>query len=466
MKFRSEKDSLGVKKVPAEAYYGVHTQRSIENFKISWKRFPRSFIKAACRLKKACAQANSEMKLLDARKAKAVARACDEIIKGKLTEQFPLDIFQAGSGTSTNMNINEVIANRANELLGKKKGSKFVHANDDVNKGQSTNNVIPSSARVALVENSAELLENISLLIKELKIKGKEFSGVLKSGRTHLQDAVPITLGQEFNAYAFALEKRRSGVEETLAKLRFLGIGGNAVGTGLNTFPAFRAKIIRNLNRNSKQKFLQAQNGVEATQFLTDIAAFSSALKLFAIDLNKISNDLRLLSSGPRTGFGEITLPAVEPGSSIMPGKINPSIAEATNMACIQVMGNDAAISIACAAGQLELNTHMPLIAFNAIESEEMLSNATRTFALKCVKGIKADREKCLWYVENSAALGTALNPVLGYDKVAELVKESLRKNKSIKQLVLEKKLLSKKDADFYLNPKNLTRPNLGLKRK
>ncbi|HZX20355.1 MAG TPA: aspartate ammonia-lyase [archaeon] len=460
MEFRTEKDSLGTKKVPKNAYYGVHTQRSIENFSISQK-LPIELIYSSVKIKKACAKANSELNDLDAKKAKAIQKACDEILRGKFDAEFPLGIFQAGSGTSTNMNVNEVIANRASEILGKEKGSKFVHANDDVNKGQSTNNEFPSAIRVTATEQGVLLLRNLDSLERELGKKGKQFSKILKSGRTHLQDAVPITLGQEFDAYAFALRKHSKRIKSALENVKELGVGGTAVGTGLNTRKGFREKIVKHLNADTKLGFRVTKNGVEATQFLTDIGTLSSAVKNLAVDLNKISNDLRLLSSGPKTGFNEINLPAVEPGSSIMPGKVNPSISEAMNMACIKTMGNDYAITIACSAGQLELNTHMPLIGANMLDSLEIMKNAMKDFSEKCVKGITANKEQMKYYVEHSAALGTALNPLIGYDKVAELVKESLRENKSIKELVLEKKLLSKKEVEKYLNPQNLTKPNL-----
>ena len=459
--FRTEKDSMGKMKVPSNAYYGIHTQRSIENFNVSGKQIPDELIYAIVQIKKACAQANVELKVLDRKKAGAIQKACNEILKGNFEGEFPIDIYQAGSGTSTNMNVNEVIGNRASVILGKRKGSKFVHPNDDVNKGQSTNDTIPSSIRIASTEQTVLLLDNLKELIKGLKKKGNEFSRVVKAGRTHLQDAVPITLGQEFHAYSNALEKNYERVKDSLKYVKRLGVGGSALGTGINTKPSFRNKIIKNLNKNSKEKYSIAENGVEATQFLTDVAALSSNVKNLAVDLNKIANDLRLLSSGPKTGFNEINLPPIEPGSSIMPGKINPSICEATNMACIKVMGNDTSITIACASGQLELNTHMPLIGLSILESLELMKNSCEMLNKKCVRGITANKDQTNWYVENSAALGTALNPIIGYDRVASLVKESLKTGKGIKELVLEKKLLSEKQVKKYLNPKNLTKPNL-----
>jgi len=360
------------------------------------------------------------------------------------------------------MNVNEVIANRASEHLGKEKGDRtLVHPNDDVNKGQSTNNIIPSSIRVASTILLEDLITNLTLLRDSFLKKSETFSSVLKSGRTHLQDAVPITLGQEFHAYATAINKNILRLDDSKKFLKILGVGGNAVGTGINTHKNFRDKIIKHLNKETKIDFKVTNDGIESTQFLTDIAALSSILKLIAIDLNKIANDLRLLSSGPKTGFNEINLPAVEPGSSIMPGKINPSICEMINMVSYQVMGNDNTITMCCTAGNLEINTKMPMIGHNILESIEILSSATKTFSKKCVEGITANREQCLWYVENSAALATALNPHLGYDKVSFLVKDSLKQNKSVKELVLEKKLMTKKELDKILDPKKLTQPNL-----
>jgi len=462
MSFRVEKDSMGSLKVPKDAYYGIHTQRTKNNFNISRLKWHPELIKSITRLKFACVKANNELNLIDSKKTRAIEKACIDIINNKLQDQFILDIFQTGSGTGTNMNVNEVIANRANELLHGKKGDRsLVHPNDDVNKGQSTNNVIPSSIRVASMHLLPNLLLQLSKLRYEFLKKGKQFSEILKSGRTHLQDAVPITLGQEFHAYGTAIGKNIERLKETKKFLKVLGVGGNAVGTGINTHPNFRKLIIKHIRTLTGVDFDFTKDGIESTQFLTDIAALSSILKLIAIDMNKIANDLRLLSSGPRTGFNEINLPIIEPGSSIMPGKINPSICEAVNMVCYQVMGNDTTIAMSCSDGILEINTKMPLIAHNIMESMEIMTNATKIFAEKCVKGITANKEQCKYYVEHSAALATALNPYLGYDKVALLVKESLKTGKTIKSLVLEKKLMEKKKLNMILDPKNLTQPNL-----
>jgi aspartate ammonia-lyase len=358
------------------------------------------------------------------------------------------------------MNVNEVIANVAAEELGGKKGDRsLVHPNDDVNRGQSTNNTFPSAIKIAAVELGAKLIVAVRGLAAALRAKETEFADVLKSGRTHLQDAVPITLGQEFGAYAFALEKAIQRVELARAKLRKLGVGGNAIGTGINTKKEFRPIITRELSLLTGETYESVENGIEATQFLTDLAEMSGVLKLLALDVQKICNDLRLLASGPNTGLNEIELPAVEPGSSIMPGKINPSICEAATMACIQVQGNDLAVAIACGAGQLELNTHMPLIGASLVKSIRLLDRACAMLAEKCVPGITAHREVCARYFETSAGLATVLNPKLGYDRVAELVKESRRTGKTLRQLVIEKQIMSQPELDAIL--KSSTGPNL-----
>ena len=440
---RKEKDSLGELNVPDDALYGVHTCRSIENFHMAGEALPLELIYAMVQLKQACAAANAQLGLLPHEKAVAIAAACGEVLSGQFNNQFPIDIFQAGSGTSSNMNVNEVLANLAAEALGGKRGDRStVHPNDDVNMGQSTNNVFPSAIRVASVELCGCLFQALENLIQGLESKADEFSTVWKTGRTHLQDAVPITLGQEFSAWAQALRKAERRIACACMDLHELGIGGNAIGTGVNTPSAFRREIIQALNQATGQAYRAAENGIEITQFLSDLGAFSSALKMLALDLNKIVNDLRLLSSGPNTGLGEINLPPVEPGSSIMPGKINPSICEAANMACLQVVGNDAAVSMGCAAGQLELNTHMPLVGANLIKSLRILTAVCTALDAKCVRGITANEAVCKDWFERSAGLPTILNPALGYDNVAVLVKESWRTGKTLAELVREKELM------------------------
>ena len=439
---RIEKDSLGELAVPENALYGIHTARSVANFDSAGEPLPIELIYAMVTLKQACAAANAELGLLPHDKAIAIAGACGDVLSGNYDDQFPIDIFQAGSGTSSNMNVNEVLANLASEELGGMRGDRLVHPNDDVNKGQSTNNIFPSAIRVAAINLSGELFQKIEELLQGFEKKAGEFCNIQKSGRTHLQDAVPITLGQEFSAWAQALCKAEKRIAVACMNLLELGVGGNAVGTGVNTPADFREKIITSLNQATGQDYRVATNGIEITQFLSDMGAFSSSLKMLALDLNKIVNDLRLLSSGPNTGLGEINLPAVEPGSSIMPGKINPSICEAANMACMQVIGNDATVSAAIAAGQLELNTHMPVTGSNIIKSLKILTKTCAALNEKCVSGITANENVCRNYFERSAGLPTILNPVLGYDKVAVLVKESLATGKTLAELVCEKELL------------------------
>jgi len=461
METRLEKDSLGEKEIQDNLYYGIHTARSIENFQISGIKNNSEFIKAIALLKIACAKANIGLGLLDKKKGSAIISASLEILNGNLNSQFPLDIFHAGSGTSLNMNVNEVIANKALELMQKKKGTKLIHPNDHVNMGQSTNDIIPSAIRISSLKLLKNLEKELKNLIDSLIKKSNEFKYIIKSGRTHLQDAVPITLGQEFHAYASALSKHLKRLIHCKEFLLYLGIGGNAVGTGLNTRPNFRKLVISHLCQSTKENFKVTLDGIESTQFLTDVLSLSSSLKLIAVDLNKIANDLRLLSSGPKTGFNEIILPAVEPGSSIMPGKTNPSILESLNMVCHKVIGNDTTITISCASGQLELNTHMPIIAHSIFESLAILTSSIKNFNHKCIIGILANKEKCSYYFENSMSIATALNPYLGYDKVAEIVKEAIKRNKTIKEMLIEKKIMKKMEIEKIFNPKSITIPNL-----
>lgn len=457
---RIEKDSLGEKQVPDEALYGIHTVRSLENFDVAGERMPLEIVYGIVKLKWACARANKELEMLDDRRANAISDACRKILAGGMENQFPLDVFQSGSGTSTNMNVNEVIANLAAESLGGSKGDRSViHPHDHVNMGQSTNNVIPSAIKIAGVELSVKLGGSLRALVAELKKKAQEFTDVIKSGRTHLSDAVPIRLGQEFMAYACALEKDIRRIEAARQKMLKMGIGGNAIGTGLNTKKDFRPVIIRELGVLTGVTYEGAENGVEITQFLTDIAEMAAGLKLTAVDLHKICNDLRLLASGPNTGLAEITLPAVEPGSSIMPGKVNPSICEAANMACLQVMGNEYVVSLACSMGQLELNTHMPLIGLHLVKAIKVLDRAAVMLAKKCIAGIAANREKCRRYFETSTGLATVLNPKLGYDRVADLVKESKTTGKTLRELVVEKNIMPEAELNRILE--HSTEPNL-----
>jgi len=459
---RIEKDFLGEKVIPKEAYYGIHSMRSRDNFQLSSRRFQPVVLRAIVLIKLACCRANRDLNRLASDQAGAIEQACLEILDGALNDQFPLDIFQSGSGTSSNMNVNEVIANRAAEILCGARGRRdVVHSNDHVNMGQSTNNVIPTAMRLAAWILLPELRAALDMLVGALEEKATRFAGVIKSGRTHLQDAVPVTLGQEFGAWAAALAKDRRRINEAGGYLLDLGIGGNAVGTGINTPPEFRGQVIEHLNALVKGAFRVAANGLEATQYLTDMAHLSAVMRLLASDLNKMANDLRLLASGPNTGLAEVQLPAVEPGSSIMPGKVNPSILEALNMLCFQVQGNDTVVAQASQAGQLELNTHMPVIAYNLIESVELLTRGMRMAALSAVSGIAAHEKACRRHFEKSAGLATALNPVLGYDKVSALVRRSLQEGKNLVQLVREEKIIEEDELEKILDPKTLTRPNL-----
>ncbi|RLG35078.1 aspartate ammonia-lyase [Methanosarcinales archaeon] len=467
MSVRIEKDSLGKREVPADAYYGIHTVRSLENFTFSERRFQPEFIVSLAIIKLAAARTNRKLGSLDPEKAEAIEKACLEIIEGdeRFNDQFPLDVFQAGSGTSTNMNINEVIANRACEILGRNRGMReVVHPNDDVNRGQSTNNVIPTAIRITALRLMDELTDSLRELSRSFRQKSEEFEDVIKSGRTHLQDAVPITLGQEFHAYHTAIEKGIRRLEGATAGLHYLGIGGNAVGTGINTHPDFRAGVVSEISSITGIDFVTPEDGIEITQFLTDIAEFSSAMKLVSLDINKIANDLRLLGSGPRTGLYEIVIPAVEPGSSIMPGKVNPSILEAVNMVSLTIQGNDLVVSNAVQAGQLELNTHMPIIAFCLIDSMKLLTRTGLIMATRCVDGITANRRRCRAYFEESLALATILNPYIGYDEAAEVAKKALAEGKTIREVVLELGIMNEDELESILNIEKLRSP--AFKRK
>ncbi|MEE4112080.1 MAG: aspartate ammonia-lyase [Desulfobacteraceae bacterium] len=449
---RIEKDAMGEMQVPENAWYGIHTSRSKENFNVAGEPLPLVIVYAIVQLKAACAVANQQLGLLDEKRSLAIGKACATILTGAHDDQFPIDVFQAGSGTSTQMNVNEVVANLAVVQMGGQPGDRaMMHPNDHVNKGQSTNNIFPSAIRLAGVQLGHRLQAALDGLIASIGDKARQFVKVPKSGRTHLQDAVPITLGQEFAGYARALEKANVRVAAAVENLLEIGVGGNAVGTGINTKPAFRSHIVASLNASTGLSFKVAKNGIEMTQFMTDVGQVSAVLRLLALDLLKITNDLRLLASGPNTGIGEIRLPAVEPGSSIMPGKVNPSICEAANMACIQVVGYDAALAMACGLGQLELNTHMPLIGSNLVKSFNILIRTCIMLDEKCIRGVVADEARCRKHFEASAGLATILNPELGYDSVAALVKEGLASGKNLKTLVLEKRLMAEDQLERLL---------------
>jgi aspartate ammonia-lyase len=466
-KIRIEGDSLGEKKVPASADYGIETMRALENFPISGMTALPVFIKATGLIKKAAALTNMELGELDRKVGKAIVRAADEIIAGKLRDQFVVDVFQAGAGTSHNMNANEVIANRAIELLGGKKGDyQLVHPHDQVNKAQSTNDVYPTAMRIASLMLLAEVYPVLDKLAKVLDKKGKEFDTILKSGRTHLQDAVPIRLGQEFTAYARTVRKCNRKIQHAAESLLELNIGATAVGTGFNADPRYIKLVVNKLSGLTGFKFKPAANLVEITQNTDAFLELSSTLRILAVDLIRIANDLRLMSSGPRTGLNEIRLPAVQPGSSIMPGKVNPVLAEMLDMVCFQVIGNDTAIAYACQAGQLELNVMMPIITHNLLQSITILKNAVAVFTDQCVNGIKANREQCRNYAERSLGLATALNTYLGYESAAKIAQEALHTGKTIREVVLGKKIMTKKQLEKLLNPKYITKPGIPGKRK
>src|SRR5574341_1426350 len=455
---RVERDPLGEMPVPAEALWGIQTERARQNFPISNLRPHPAFVDAVVWIKKAAALTHKDTKRLEARLADAIVRAADEVLAGKHRDQFVVDPYQAGAGTSHNMNGNEVLANRANELLGGKRGEyRPIHPNDHVNMAQSTNDVIPTAIRLGALRLLPELLAALDRLAAALLAKGTAFDDVLKSGRTHLQDATPIRLGQEFTAYGHTVQRSRDRLVQAADYLRDLGIGGTAVGTGLNAEPRYPALMVKHLQAISGLSLREGKDRVQLMQSLGDAAAFSGALRTYAADLGKIASDIRLLASGPRTGLAEIVLPAVQPGSSIMPGKVNPSIAEMVNMVCFQAIGNDVAIAAAAEAGQLELNVMMPLVAHNLVFTMIILANATRGFADRCVAGIEADAAQCHHWLERSPALVTALAPKIGYAEAAKLAKEAVAKNVSVRQLGIEKGLLTGKEPEAVLDLRAMT---------
>ncbi len=459
---RIERDPLGELAVPASALYGVQTERARRNFPISGLRPLPAFVDAVIRIKKAAALAHQETGRLEPRLADAIVRAADEVLSGRHRDQFVVDVYQAGAGTSHNMNCNEVLANRANELLGAARGSYApVHPNDHVNMAQSTNDVIPTAIRLAALAQLPELLASLGGLAEQLERKGREFDPIIKSGRTHLQDATPIRLGQEFAAYGATVHRAADRITRAADELRDLGIGGTAVGTGLNAEPQYAALVVERLRGITGLELRVGTDAVQLMQSLGDVAAFSGALRALAIDLGKIANDLRLLASGPRTGLAEISLPAVQPGSSIMPGKVNPSIAEMVNQVCYQVLGNDQTVALACEAGQLELNVMMPVIAHNLLFAMGILTTSTRVLAERCVAGIEADEAMCRHWLERSPALVTALAPRIGYAEAARLAKEALARGITVRELVAEKGLLKGGDLDEVLDYRKMTEPGV-----
>ena len=460
MKTRKEADSLGEMCVPLDAYYGIQTQRAMENFPVSGRKAHPLLIRAYAMIKRAAAMTHEELGRLDETRSKAIVAACDEILAGELANQFVVDVFQAGAGTSFNMNINEVIANRALEILGRSKGDySHLSPNDHVNMAQSTNDTFPTAMHLAALMLLQQLIPPLRQLKHALLEKGKELRSVIKSGRTHLQDAVPMRLGDEFRAYGQAIERAIKQIDERSKDLEELAIGGTAVGTGLNAPPGYRKAMIRRLREMTAFKLKDASDLREAMQSRLAVSGISGALRGLALELTRIANDLRLLSSGPTTGLAEIHLPPVQPGSSLMPGKVNPVMLECLNMIAFQVMGNDLTIAMAVQAGQMELNVMMPVMIHNLLESMEILKNFLPILVKRCIEGITANEGRCRGYLERNPALATTLNPKIGYLKAAEMAKESLERGMSIRELVREKGLLTDKEIDETLDPSLLVDP-------
>ncbi|MBI2495641.1 MAG: aspartate ammonia-lyase [Candidatus Omnitrophica bacterium] len=459
MRTRIERDSLGIKRVPASVYYGIQTFRAVENFPISGLRLPDEMVRAYALIKKAAAHANAALGNLPRRYASALGRACNEVLRGAFHDQFVVDVYQAGAGTSFNMNMNEVLANRANELLGAGKGSyRYLRPNDHVNMAQSTNDTFPTAMRLGCLMALPSLLDAMEVLEGTLQRKARQFAHIVKAGRTHLQDAVPVRLGREFGAYALAVNKARRHIAETARALNELNLGGTAVGTGMNAHPRYRLLAIGALRRWTRLPLRGAQDLMERTESLGDFARFSGSLRASALELIRIANDLRLMASGPNTGFGEIDLPAVQPGSSIMPGKVNPAIPEMVDMVGFQVLGHDATVAVAVQAGQLELNVMMPVVAYNVLQAMHLLTTTSRIFALRCVRGIRAHPQRCEALAHRSLALVTALAPRIGYLGAAKVAKESLDTGNSILELVVGRRLLDAKAAKRLLDPYRLSR--------
>ena len=462
METRIERDPLGEYSVPAQAYYGIQTARALENFPISGLRAPAELVTATVLIKKAAASANVALDRLDKRLGDAIGRAADEVLGGALRDQFVVDVYQAGAGTSHNMNTNEVLANRAAELLGGTRGEyKLVHPNDHVNMGQSTNDVFPTATRLALLLAHKGLVDAARGLATSLDAKARAFAGVLKVGRTHLQDAVPMTLGQEFGGYAACIARGADDVERASEQVKELNLGATAVGTGLNAGEDYTKLAVEHLARYTNVAVRPAENFFRVTQSMGDVVAYSGAMRRLAVELAKVASDLRLLSSGPRAGIAEVTLPAVQPGSSIMPGKVNPSVPEMVNQVCYQVMGCDVTICTAAEAGQLELNVMMPVMAWNAILSSTILRQSMLSLRTRCVDGIEVDEARCRELLDRSTAVATALSPYIGYAMTAEIAKESVRTGKPIRQIVLERALVDPKQLDQILSPEVMTRPGI-----
>jgi aspartate ammonia-lyase len=459
---RVEHDPLGEHTVPSDAYYGIQTARAVENFPISGLHAPADLVTATVLIKKAAARANVELGRLETRVGEAIIKAADEIVSGALRDQFIVDIYQAGAGTSHNMNVNEVLANRASELLGGARGEyRLVHPNDHVNMGQSTNDVFPSATRAALLLGHGALVDAARALAASLHRKSREFASVLKVGRTHLQDAVPMTLGQEFGGYAACLDRGADDVVRAAEQLKEMNLGATAVGTGLNAGEEFSGRVVKYLGTSIDIELVTAGNHFRVTQSMGDVLAYSGAMRRLAIELGKVASDLRLLSMGPRAGLGEIALPAVQPGSSIMPGKVNPSVPEMVNQVCFQVVGCDTTVCMAAEAGQLELNVMMPVIAWNTLHVSTILRNAMGALKTRTVDGITADEKRTRELLERSTALATALSPYIGYEKTADIAKESVATGKPIRTIVLERGLIEEHELDRILSVEAMTRPGI-----
>lgn len=462
MEFRIEKDSMGEIKVQKDRYWGAQTQRSLQNFKIGGDRFPREMIRALGILKKCAAKTNEELGLLAGDKAEFILKAADEVILGKLDDHFPLVVWQTGSGTQTNMNSNEVIANRAIELKGGERGDKSVHPNDDVNKAQSSNDTFPTAMHIAVVERvHHHLIPMMEKLTNALKDKQAEFNDIVKIGRTHLMDATPLTLGQEFSGYVTQMEHGLVRVKNTLPHLYQLALGGTAVGTGLNTHPDFAVKAAKNIADETGLPFVTAENKFEALAAHDALVEISGALKVVACSLMKIANDVRLLGSGPRCGIGELILPANEPGSSIMPGKVNPTQSEAITMLCAQVIGNDMAVAVGGATGHYELNVFKPMMVFNVLKSIRLLADGCESFTDNCVVGIKANKSQIKSHLENSLMLVTALNNEIGYDNAAKIAKTAYENGTTLKEEAVNLGLLTAERFEEVVRPENMIQPNV-----
>lgn len=459
---RAEHDLLGDRDVPLEAYYGIQTLRGVENFSISGVKlslYPK-LISSFAQVKQAAARANFDLSILDKTVYEAIERACSEVQEGRFDSEFVVDMVQGGAGTSTNMNANEVIANRSLEILGHKKGEySFCHPNNHVNLSQSTNDAYPTAAKIALYGGNDDLVGELKKLIAAMRVKATEFSHVIKMGRTQLQDAVPMTLGQTFEAYADTLQEEIYRLNENAHLFLEINMGATAIGTGINCEPGYAEKVTAHLCAITGTPLVMAPNLIEATQDTGSFVIYSSSVKRLAVKLSKICNDLRLLSSGPRTGINEINLPPMQPGSSIMPGKVNPVIPEVVNQIAFKVIGNDLTVTMASEAGQLELNVFEPIIVFSLFQSQEMIVNGMKTLRARCIDGITANVERCREMVYNSIGLVTALNPIIGYEASTDIARTALQTGKSVYDLVLDKKLLTKAQLDDVLNPQNMTHP-------